>query len=545
MRRQAYTWGRSSSQLRQEERWLESLCVVGLLVAALILYCTNLGSLPLRDWDEGTVAQIAKEIWQAPRGSSTWLFPTLWGEPYFNKPPLLHNAIALCYALIGVNEWSARLPGAVLSACSVPLLYSVGRAIFVARMPAMFAALVYLTFLPVVRQGRLAMLDGAVLCFSLLAIWCVLRARRDLRACLGAGLAFSLIGLTKGAIVLLIGVIAVAFLLWDTPRLFRSVYFWGGLLLGSIPVVSWYSAQWQRYQTAFIDQHFLEQSLQRVYAVVEGNSGPPWYYLGELMKYSWPWLIFSVWGLGFAWRYRNWGWAKLVLLWSGIYFAAVTFMPTKLPWYLLPIYPALALAAGVQLAEICRLPSYAAYPKAWRVLFQILALCCSVGNLYLAWATGDFYLVVVLSALTLTLWVATILLMRRDLQFIPVLFWGVYISLLLFVSTPHWNWELNEAYPVRHVADLIRLRVPATEIVYTSFDYERPSLNFYSEHQVIPAADSQLQILWKQKLPYLLLDTETLERFQNQQLLKSFRIIGTAEPHWVLVTKADESLIAQ
>ncbi|MGH2413043.1 MAG: ArnT family glycosyltransferase, partial [Microcystaceae cyanobacterium] len=278
MNRQTFAWDSSRNKLRQEERWLDLLWIAGLLLAALVIFGINLGNLPLRDWDEGTVAQVAKEIWRSPASNSSWLFPTLWGEPYFNKPPLVHNLIALAYSLAGVNEWTARLPGALLTACSVPLLYQLGREIFPVRFPALLSALVYLTLLPVVRHGRLAMLDGAVLFFGIFMMFCVLRSRRDLRWSLGVGLGLALIGLSKGIVALLLGVIALIFLAWDTPRLLTSVYFWLGVFLGSTPVMAWYTAQWVHYGQPFIKAGIVDQSFRRVHEDVEAHGGPLWYY---------------------------------------------------------------------------------------------------------------------------------------------------------------------------------------------------------------------------------------------------------------------------
>ena len=248
--------------------------------------------MPLRDWDEGIVAQVAREIGRSPLESLRWLYPTLFGEPYLNKPPLMHILIALSYHLGGVSEWTTRLPGALLSAISVPLLYGVGREVFLGRTAAVLSTLVYLTSLAVVRNGRLAMLDGAVLCFSLGMLLCLLRSRRDVRWSLGVGVAFGLICLTKGILGLLLGAIALGFLAWDTPRLLSTGYFWGGWLVGAIPAVGWYLAQWLHYGALFWNNNLVDQSFSRVWSAVESNAGPPWYYLLELLKYGWPWLIF-------------------------------------------------------------------------------------------------------------------------------------------------------------------------------------------------------------------------------------------------------------
>lgn len=514
--------------------WTEFFSILGLLIAALILFTVNLGGLSLRDWDEGTVAQVAKEIWQGDNNSWRWLFPTLWGEPYLNKPPLLHNLIAFCYSLIGVNEFSARLPGALLTAFSVPLLYLLGREIFVIRTPALFSALIYLTLLPVARHGRLAMLDGAVLFFQILMIWCILRTRRDLRWSLGAGLAFGALCLTKGMMGPLLGAIAFIFIFWDTPRLLRTLYLWLGFLLGSLPVLGWYLAQFLHYQQDFINTGIISQSLSRVYEAVEGHQGPPWYYLLEIFKYSSPWLIIILWGLKLAWQDRNWGWAKLILVWSGVYLLVVSLMVTKLPWYILPIYPALALAGGAAVAELSFFPSYRSYPRPWVVFFGFLSFLTTIAALYFTFAQGDGPLVLLLGSVALTMGVVSLLIDRRDRQFIPVLFWGMYVSLLLFFLSPHWLWELNEAFPVKPVAVIVRLGTFPKENVYTSFSYERPSLNFYSDRRIIPATVGQLRQYWhSQSNPYLLLDSKAL----NQLNLESFVTIGSAPPDWQLITK--------
>ncbi|NES46251.1 glycosyltransferase family 39 protein, partial [Moorena sp. SIO2C4] len=100
--------------------------ILSLFLAALFLWGIFLGNVPLRDWDEGTRALIAREIYR----TGNWLHPTLWGEPYLLKPPLMDWLIALSYKVGGVQEFTTRLPGAFLSACGVPLLYLVARELF-------------------------------------------------------------------------------------------------------------------------------------------------------------------------------------------------------------------------------------------------------------------------------------------------------------------------------------------------------------------------------------------------------------------------------
>jgi 4-amino-4-deoxy-L-arabinose transferase-like glycosyltransferase len=535
MHHQTFTWGDSKSWSRRAERWVEWLWIVGLLLAAMLIFGINLGGLPLRDWDEGTVAQVAREIWRSPIGYMRWLYPTLGGEPYFNKPPLMHLLIALAYSVGGVNEWTSRLPGAMLTAISVPLLYSIGREIFPQRLPAIFASLIYLTMLPVVRHGRLAMLDGAVVCFFLLMMLCLLRSRRNLRYCLGVGIGFGLICLTKGILGVLLGAIALVFLLWNTPRLLTSWYMWVGILIGTFPVVLWYGAQWLHYGHSFTDKAIVNQSLQRIWASVDERGGPPWYYVLEILKYAWPSLGFLPQGLGKTWENRNWGWAKLVLVWSGVYLLAISVMETKLPWYVLPIYPAVALVTGVQLAEVWNWPHSGSYPRPIIAFLTLLAIVSWVGSLYFnPWSpASDSEVQLILTAVAGTMTLAAVLAAQGDRQFLLILFWGMYVSLLLLMTSRHWIWELAEAYPVKPVAAMIHSSTPIGQKVYTSYPYGRPSLNFYSDRQIIPAAANELQHYWQQNpQPYLLLDESTLGNLK----LESVKQFGTAEG-WTLITK--------
>lgn len=535
MYRPNFASARLKKRFRRPDNWLDPLWIIGLLLAAVLLYSINLGELPLRDWDEGTVAQVAREIWRAPSSSWRWLYPTLGGEPYLNKPPLMHWLIAFAYCAGGVNEWTSRLPGAMLTAISVPLLYGIGREIFPQRLPAVFSALIYLTLLPVVRHGRLAMLDGAVVCFFLFMMWCLLRSRRNLHYCLGVGIGFGLICLTKGILGILLGAIALLFLLWDTPRLLTSWYLWTGILIGSAGVALWYIAQWMHYGNTFTDTGIVNQSLSRIWISVEEHGGPPWYYVLEILKYAWPWLLFLPQGLRKTWENRNLSSAKLVLVWSGAYILAISVMETKLPWYVLPIYPAVALAGGVQLAEVWNLPRPASYPRALVAFLALLAVGAIVGILYFSlWSpASDWDVQLILVALAETMTITAILAARGNRLFLVILLWGMYISLLLLMSSRHWVWELAEAYPVKPVAAMIQSGTPAGQKIYTSYPYGRPSLDFYSDRQTIPAATSELQEHWQQNpQPYLLLDESTLGKLT----LQSVKRIGTAED-WTLITK--------
>ena len=540
-------------RLKSDRLWLW-----GFFLAAIFLYTYNLGEVSLRDWDEGIVATIAREIWRATPDSYTWLYPkNLDGTPYWNKPPLIHGLIALSYGCFGVSEWSTRLPTATISALAVPLLYCIGREVFERRLEAIYATMVYLTLIPVVRHGRLAMLDGAITCFFSLVIFCLLKVlkaegkihkvevvnrKKEVRLYLfGVGLGLGLICLTKGvALGVLLGAIAFVFYYLiqkplssktrsDNKLTFSFVIL---ILLGLIPAIAWYILQIIHYGKDFIEINLGIQTFNRVLTTVENNSSPPWYYFLEIAKYTMPWLIFLPGGIKLAFSKRQQTWAKLALLWFGIYLIAISVMATKLPWYIIPIYPAFALLVGANLAQIHNKLHISLIAK---ILLIIVAIICWVGSIYYRWfePIKDRDLFLILGTLALFLTIANILIKLSNRYFITTIIIGLYIALLLLFNSPHWNWELGESYAVKPVAQMIRRVNPEKQIIYTSYPYYRPSLDFYSDRIIIPLSNQRLQeyLTTENKSIYLLLSKDN----SNSSYVKDNQVLATIK-EWKLVT---------
>ena len=535
-------WRRSPNKLRQGEIWLECFYFTSLFLAALILFLVNLGDLPLLDLNEGVTAQVAKEIYQQSNNFSSWIFPTLWDEPYFAQPPLVHGLIAIAYKIGGVNEFSTRLPGALLGAVSVVLVYNIGREIFVARFPALCSALIYLTCLPIVRFSRLAMSDGSLLCFELIAVWAILRSRRDLRWSLVAGIGLGLMSLTKGMITLQIATMMAGFLLWDTPRLLTSPYFLGGLLLGVTPGIGWYAAQWFHYYELDTVKDVLSLFLGQVSETGLESEFSLRYYLTQGLQYIFPWGIIMLAGVKLASHNLHWGWGKLIVVWIGVYLTLILLLLNQDYWSILPLYPGLALAGGRQLNLIHNLPSYVDYPQIWTYSFALMAAVAAFAGLH--WGIRDyvdFYLPFICGSLAITFAATAIAIAQQEKQFIPLLFWGLFVSTFLFIISPHWIWELKSSAPVKPIAALIKQYTPEQQVVYTSMSESRPSLAFYSDRQIIAQSAAQLKLHWQEDPKhnldvYLLLDSTAIEKLNisSDAIVKSRQ---SESDRWMLAIK--------
>ncbi|WP_017304070.1 ArnT family glycosyltransferase [Spirulina subsalsa] len=485
---------------------------LGLTLAALCLWTINLGGVPFRDWDEGYHAFTAREVYR----TGNWWHLTNFGQPYFAKPPLPYWVITLGYHLTGqINEWTTRLPLAVVTALGVPLLYGVGRELFKPPVYGLFIGAVYLTLLPVVRHGRLVMLDGLINTCLIGALFCLLRGRSSPPWALGVGLFLACIALTKGVLVFALGGILILFLLvsrqWET---LKNPYLMVGIVLGLVLTGIWYDSQLQKYGQVFFEVHILSQNLDRLSDAVEGNSGPPWYYLIELLKYGFPWLLFLPGGLQQAWQERRELWAVLVGVGTVSYLGLISLMGTKLPWYILPYYPFFALTVGVYLTRLWQ--EKPRYSRFWWGFLVFLAVDGLGGMVYFWLADPQVPLILMAGVLSVTMGGVAWLMGRQDRRFLPVLFVGMYGVLSLLMLSRSWNWEVNEQFPVRGIGAMIRENTPPEQVVYTSFAYHRPSLDYYSDRSVQPAAPPQLQEFWASG-HYVLLDAPTLATFEPEE----------------------------
>ena len=292
------------------------------------------------------------------------------------------------------------------------------------------------------------------------------------------------------------------------------------MALGSLPVIGWYFLQWQYYGQQFLDVTLLNQNFERVWNAVDNHQGPFWYYLLELLKYGWPWLIFWPTGLWLTWQSRHQTWGKLLLVWTVGYLLAISLMGTKLPWYIFPLYPAIALTVGVALTAAWhryqhwngRSLALKQIPPVWFWLLALFSLVGMAGVVYASPWGGEpsMALALTFGTVAITSGLAALFSSRQQTRFIPTLVVGLYFALGSLMISDHWLWELGESFPVLPIASLVNEQVPPEQPVYMAYGYERPSLNFYCDRRIIALPAAELVAPWQTVRPlYLLVQDPT------------------------------------
>jgi 4-amino-4-deoxy-L-arabinose transferase-like glycosyltransferase len=257
------------------------------------------------------------------------------------------------FQLFGVSEFWARFESAVAGIAIVLLTYAIARRLSGATV-GFFAAFVLLTtrhFDSEMRQGT----TDAPLCLCIyLAIYCYLRLRNG-----GASWFYMIcaaIGL--GAMIKGPAILVVLLAICIDQQLKRSTdsvlgcreYCLGGLLVLAI-VAPWHIWMIFRYGRAFLDNYVGYHMVKRATQAIEGNSGGLLYYPSIIGRRAFPWSIVAV---GAAWKWmchREWEHSLLWLL-VAVTLIMYSLIPTKLPWYIVPVYPALAIEVGWFLVEV-------------------------------------------------------------------------------------------------------------------------------------------------------------------------------------------------
>lgn len=306
--------------------------------------------------DEGRYAEIAREM----AVSGDWVTPRLNGLKYFEKPPLQYWATAAAFRTFGQHEWTARLWPAVTGFACVLLVFFTGRRLFGGQAAAAAAAVCASSlFFAVI--GHMNTLDMGLTFFLQAALSAFLLAQDGERAgargwMLLAWAALALGVLTKGlvALVLPAATLAAYCLLQRDAGPVRRLHLVVGVALLLALTVPWFIAV-SAANPEFPRFFFIHEHFERFLTKVHGRYEPPWYFIPVFVVGAAPWSFVKLHAAAAAWRADPPGGfrpRRFLVLWIVLVFAFFSASDSKLPSYILPIFPAAALLAGELLSRM-------------------------------------------------------------------------------------------------------------------------------------------------------------------------------------------------
>ncbi|MBZ0114354.1 MAG: glycosyltransferase family 39 protein [Thermoanaerobaculia bacterium] len=348
-------------------RWvaLPSLGWPSALLICAFLGLAFQGSRGLWEPDEGFYANAAV----AMVDSGDWWTPRLNGEPFLDKPPLNYWAMAISVTLLETlvepNEWVLRLPH---------LFWFLGTALGVGLLADRLwgpgrgptAALVYATMLCPLLAANALTPDTPLTFWVTLAVYGYWRWMEDvetrgsrwmllLTAVVAAGL------LTKGPAFLVFLFPLLLHSLVIHPR--RAVWWLLPGTSGLIIAMSWYVSMALSLPDAaayLLDNQVLGRLVESSYQRNPGWKGALLVYPVTLLVGTLPWGLGALWGLAGALRNRlramlrapreNPG-TLLLVLWLVAPLVVLTLASSRLPLYILPAFPAIAVAIGSAIAR--------------------------------------------------------------------------------------------------------------------------------------------------------------------------------------------------
>lgn len=334
--------------------------ILGVVAICLALFFSHLGSRPLWNQDEGMHAATSKDMVV----SGDWITPTLNGEPFFDKPAFHNWLVALSFLAFGMNEFAARFPNALLGLGCALVTYLLGRRLF-GPGAGLLGAVVLAANAQFFVLSRTVMHDMSLAFFVTLglALWFVgySRGAAERRWFLLSYAAFGGAMLAKGPIgVLLPGAVVFLFLLIRRELgLLRRMSLGWGVLIGLAVAAPWYAMVSLR-NPDYLRYFFLELNFGSFLSETSHHPEPLHYYVPALLGGFFPWSFFLPAALVRAWQRRgedDHGGTTFSLLWAGLYFAFFSAAESKLPTYILPIFPPLALLVGRLWQELASAPT--------------------------------------------------------------------------------------------------------------------------------------------------------------------------------------------
>jgi 4-amino-4-deoxy-L-arabinose transferase-like glycosyltransferase len=332
----------------------------GIVIAvAGFIWFLLLGYRDLIDPDEGRYAEIAREM----LNTGDWITPRLNGFKYFEKPPLQYWGSAISIALLGETNAAARVWCSGLGFIGALWVGFVGGRLY-GGSAGYFAFLFLISTVLYVGLGHANSLDMGVSVLLIIAVGALALAQsarhlpiQERNWMLLAWVALAGATLSKGLIGLVLpGGAVVLYTLWQRDwAMWRHLHLGKGLLVYLLIAAPWFVAV-SYANPEFPHFFFIHEHFERFTSDVHERTKSNWYFFSVFAIGAIPWLFSSLSGLikpPFSWRAEAGKFEASRLFWVYAIFVFFFFSisHSKLPSYILPMFPALALLVGENLSK--------------------------------------------------------------------------------------------------------------------------------------------------------------------------------------------------
>ena len=309
------------------------------LLAVPVLFTAQ--GLPLLDPDEGLYAGIA----QSMVTTGDWMLPHFNGLPYLEKPPLYFWAAALTLRFDPASEVAVRIWSALAALGTVLLAWRMGRRLY-GPAAGVMAGVALTTTVGYALYVRKASTDFAFVFCLTLALYGFLRdaARpeagraRFLLFYVGSALALlskGLIGLVFPVVIVATTLMLVRAIAWRELNLVRGLAVFAALALPWHALMAWRDPA--LFWFYVVDNQILRYLDARAF-------------VGLSFIWAFPWSVFAL-GRPAPSATPAARWRPLMLVWLAAVLVFFAVSRSKLEYYALPAFPALAVMVGAAWAS--------------------------------------------------------------------------------------------------------------------------------------------------------------------------------------------------
>lgn len=345
--------------------WSLPLVSLAAFVGAVALFAVGLGWLGLIEPDEARYAAVGRAMLE----EGDFVTPRFNGFVYLDKPPALHWLTALSFAILGPTEFAARLFPMLAAAATVALVYAFARQAFGHR-EGLSAALVLASSIMWFAVGRVVRYDALLALAITATLWWAWRGSEggpaSRRSYVLASVAAGLGVLVKGPVAVALPLLIIVIYLAATRRLRALLGVPWHLSIAAFVLVAvpWFVLC--ELANPGATRFFLfHENLARAVGKTDVTHWEPWwYFLAIVALGSVPWTLLLPGAIADGCRRQ----AKdsverrasvLLVVWLVVVVGLFSIPKVKLPPYILPALPALALLVGRYVTQFRSFP-YAA-----------------------------------------------------------------------------------------------------------------------------------------------------------------------------------------